>query len=68
MNDDLHLRDHDQCRATGIDRTPLLQEIPCGRKGIEDQNRPIKNAEVVDVTFDQDNISAGDTARQTIDD
>jgi len=59
VNGDLHLGDHDQSRTTGIDRTPLLQEIFCGRKGIEDQKRLVEDAEVVDIAFNRDDISRG---------
>jgi len=64
VSGDLHLSHHDKYRTTGIDRTPLLQEILCGRKGIEDQKRPVENAEVVDVAFDRDKVSVEDTARR----
>lgn len=57
VNDDSHFTQHDQSRTTGIDRTPLLQKIPRGREGVEDQNRPIENAEVIDVAFGQDKTS-----------
>ena len=57
MTGDPHFTHHDQSRTTGIDRTPLLQKVPRSREGVEDQNRLIENAEVIDVAFDQDKIS-----------
>ena len=68
MNGDLHLGDHDEHRTTGIDGAPLLQEILCGRKGIEDQKRPVEDGEVVDVAFDRDKVSVGDTGQRAIND
>jgi len=59
VSGDLHIADHDQRRTTGIDRTPLLQEILCGRKRVENQKRLVEDAEVVDVAFDRDDMSAG---------
>ena len=68
MSRDLHIADHDQPRTTGVDGTPLLQEILCGRKRIEDQKRLVEDAEVVDIAFDRDDMLAGGTTRQMIDD
>ena len=48
-----HFTQHDQSWTTGIDGTLLLQEIPRGRKGVENQNRLVENAQVVDVAFNR---------------
>jgi hypothetical protein len=58
VGDHSHLTQHDQRRTTGIDCTPLLQEISRGREGVEDQNRLVEDAEVVNITFGQNSISA----------
>ena len=47
----LHITQHDQGRTTGIYHTSLLQEIPRSRKGVEDQNRLVEDAQIVDVAF-----------------
>lgn len=57
MTGSSHFTQHDQSRATGIDRTPLLQKVPRSREGVEDQNRLVENAEVIDVAFGQDKRS-----------
>jgi hypothetical protein len=46
-----HITQHDQGRTTGIDHTSLLQEVPRSRKGVEDQNRLVEDAQIVDVAF-----------------
>lgn len=62
MSDHSHFTQHDQRWTTGIDCAPLLQEIPRSREGVEDQNRLVEDAEVVDITFGEDIISAKDIA------
>jgi len=57
-----HLTQHDQSRTARIDRTPLLQEIPRSRKRVEDQDRFVEDAEVVDVACGRDNTSVDGVA------
>jgi len=59
---DSHLTKHDQSRTTGINRTPLLQEIPGSRKRVEDQDRFVEDAEVVDVACGRDCTSVDGVA------
>lgn len=63
VNGDSHLTQHDQNRTARIDRTSLLQKILRSREGVKDQNRPTEDTEVVDVTFEREDISIDSTVR-----